>query len=562
MFLKTTLFLVLTLTSIPARSQNRTVVREKSELATAELQVVVAESAKLDERLSIVSVRARAAAVLSYYDAVGSETMFRTLWRFVEQLEDSEKEQAKLLILKYASSRNPKLAREFLAAASANSSKAGAAPPDSSRLNTKLAANLIDVDPSMAATLLERSLINSPSPADLGALARLRDKDSILSDYVAAKVLDGLVSQPTLASLAALQSFAAYAFPGPSVSMASPEAQFSLESLQFRYFLTGYEVLRTSLAESDEALKRQHYTERDLAYRAANQGQIAAILAALAPRLQPTLAAELATVANKLSAQVPPNITQLTKIAVARLTGNAFSSEIPEERFAFALTNGDFDEARQQLERVTDETKRKVYSQLLNRNEARALLARSDFIPALTKIRELEDQTTRLVMYLEALKAIKKKHEPELLKIVINEAMLLIPQTDRNGLHVRALLSFAAQSANTDTADDAVEFLRGAVTGLNHLKTTDKQENEAQTMAEAAMAELNDPNSLMDAPEMEQAFISIGLLDLDRGLTEAKRIENRPVQLIARLQVLQGFSKSFSVGSKGQKAPKISSPPK
>jgi hypothetical protein len=77
------------------------------------------------------------------------------------------------------------------------------------------------------------------------------------------------------------------------------------------------------------------------------------------------------------------------------------------------------------------------------------------------------------------------------------------------------------------------------------------------------MAELNNPSSLLDAPEMEQAFTSVGLFDLDRGLAEAKRIDNRSVQLVARLEVLQGFSKRNSLGLKGQRqAPKTSSPPK
>jgi hypothetical protein len=113
----------------------------------------------------------------------------------------------------------------------------------------------------------------------VGALVRLRDKDSFLSDYIAAKVLEGLPSKPTLVSLPALPLFAAYTFPGPEAPMMSVEAQSSLESLQFRYFFAGYEVLRSSLAETDEALRvQQHYTQRDLEFRAANQGQIAAIL--------------------------------------------------------------------------------------------------------------------------------------------------------------------------------------------------------------------------------------------------------------------------------------------
>ena len=77
------------------------------------------------------------------------------------------------------------------------------------------------------------------------------------------------------------------------------------------------------------------------------------------------------------------------------------------------------------------------------------------------------------------------------------------------------------------------------------------------------MAELNDPISLLDAPEMEQSFTSFGLHDPDKGLAEAKRIEDRSVQLVARLEVLQGFTKGNSRGSKARsESPKISSSPK
>jgi hypothetical protein len=392
-------------------------------------------------------------------------------------------------------------------------------------------------------------------------LVRLREKDSFLSDYIAAKVFDGLPSKPTLVSLATLQLFAAYTFPGPEAPIISVEAQSSLESLQFRYFFTGYEVLRTSLAEADEPLRlQQHYTQRDLEFRAANQAQIAAILAALAPRLQPSLAPELNAIAGRLSSQVPPNIAQITKLALARLKGDPFTSDDPEESFMFSLTNGDFEEARRALERITDETKSKIYAQLLIKTEARALLAHSELMPALIKIRNLEDQTTRLVMYLDAVRASKRKRDSEMTSLIINEARLLIPQTDRNGLHIRALFSFAAQ---LDAETDAADFLDSAVTSVNKLQKESANENEAKTLSEAAMAELNDPFSLLDAPEMEQSFTSFGLLDAEKGLAEAKRIDNRSVQLVARLEVLQGFSKRNSRGSKAQpQSPKISSSPK
>ncbi|HEV8188858.1 MAG TPA: hypothetical protein VGP83_13980 [Pyrinomonadaceae bacterium] len=548
MFLRATVFLILTLSAVPTSSQNRTIVREKSALAAAELQEIVTESAKLDDRLATVAVRARAAALMFYYDAVQSEALFRATWNFANQNIESEsvKEQAKLLILKHVIPRNYKLAREFLGEKPKSTDNASA-DDSSSPLASKLAANLMDVDPSMAAALLEPFLVSHPTPGAIATLVHLREKDSLLADYIAAKVLDRLPLQPTLISLATLHLFAAYMFPGPDTSMTSIQAEASLESLQLRYFFRACDVLRMSLAETDETLKARRYAPRDLEFRAANQGQVAAILAALAPRLQPTLAAELNAIAVKLSSQVPPNIAQVTRFALARLSAKRFTSDDPEENFAYALTSGDFEAASVQLERITDETKRKSYTQLLIKSEARALLARLDLMAALSKIRKLEDPTARLVMYLDALRVTKRKHEPEITKLIIDEARLLIPQTGRNGLHIRALLSFAAY---LEAATDAAEFLDSAVTSINALeiKSSD-DDNEAKTLTDKTMRELNNPTNLLDASEMEQAFTSAGAVDLDNGLATAKRIQIRSVQLIARLEVLQGFTK-VSMGSK------------
>ena len=41
---------------------------------------------------------------------------------------------------------------------------------------------------------------------------------------------------------------------------------------------------------------------------------------------------------------------------------------------------------------------------------------------AVEQIRKIEDQTTRLVLYLEALKSLRKKHDDDLTRIIVNEA--------------------------------------------------------------------------------------------------------------------------------------------
>ena len=77
------------------------------------------------------------------------------------------------------------------------------------------------------------------------------------------------------------------------------------------------------------------------------------------------------------------------------------------------------------------------------------------------------------------------------------------------------------------------------------------------------MAELNDPYNLLDSPEMEQAFSLVGSRDLDRGLAQAKGIELKPIQLLARLETVQGVIKSSSIKPRiPPKVPSVSSNPK
>jgi hypothetical protein len=66
--------------------------------------------------------------------------------------------------------------------------------------------------------------------------------------------------------------------------------------------------------------------------------------------------------------------------------------------------------------------------------------------------------------------------------------------------------------------------------------------------------------SLFDAPEMEQAFSSFGLVDLEGTLALASRIEAKPVRLLARLETIQGILKRLSQRLKmAPRAPNVSS---
>lgn len=518
-------------------------------IAEQEIESVVTEANKLNnQKYATVNITARAAMLVSYSDPVRAEKMLIDLWQIASEQADNDpnKQKAKVLILKYLHSRSPQLARKLMSERpqlqKSSSPLRALGLDDESKFDGRLARALVDTDPASAAAVLEQSLSTGITISSVSALTTLRERDFLLADYVATKAIDSTISQPTLTALPGLNLLGAYVFPGAEAPAPSIDAESSRQTLQFRYFSAAYDVLRASLNETREALiKNQHYTDRLLQFRGAYQAEVAAILAALAPRFQPSLALELSDIARRLAPQVPANMPRLTPSMLAQLSGN-FSSEDPEQRFFFALSKPDFDEARKELDRIKEDEKKNLYMQLVLKSEARAFLAKSELMEAVTAIRKLEDPTARLVMYMDALKAAKSKRDAEVSRVIINEARLLIPQTERNGLHLRALLSFTSQLARLGATDDAFEFLKSAVSTINSLGPAG-QESVSNSLAESAMAELNDPNSLLDEPEFEKAFVAVGLLDLNLGLTQAKKIQPKPVQLMARLLTIQGVIK-------------------
>ena len=551
----------LLLTPVSLNGQDRTEALNANRVsATEELENVITEAKRLTDKNAYVNITGRAAALISLSDPPRGEQILLELWKFSNGQTDKnfEADQARVRILKFLHARNSKLARRLLAE---RLSKDDSTPArlagfdDESTLPGKLAASLLDTDTAAAGAVLEQHLTTVVTNEGVGALSQLRERNFLLADYIAAKAIDAMITKPTLTSLPGLHLLGAYTFPGSEAPAPSMEAESSRQSLQYRYFATGLEVLRASLNESSDALvKEQHYTPRHLQFRGTFQAELAAILSALAPRFQPALIPELSGLAAKLAPQVPPGMPRLSRIVLGRLSGN-FSSDNPEEKFAFALSSADFSAAHSELERINDGDKRKLYGQVLIKSEARAFLAKGELMEAVTAIRKLDDPTTRLVMYLDALKATQKKRDSDVAKVIINEARLLVPQTDRNGMHLRALLAFASRLIKLGAQDDGVEFLNGAVTTINALSGRSNERNGGKSPAEEAMDELNDPNTLIDEPDMEQAFTAIGLLDLDVGLTHARKIQPKPVQLMARLQTIQGVIKQAA------SKPKPASPP-
>ena len=378
------------------------------------------------------------------------------------------------------------------------------------------------------------------TPAAIGSLARLREKDSLLSDFVVSKTLESLKAQPTLVSLSGLHVLIGYIFPSGDTAVPSGAAATSLEALQFKYFATTYDVLKRSLTESETVLLRnQNYTTADLRFRQLYQGQVATVLAALARRYQPLLSGELDNLARKLSLQLPPNVAQMSAFTASRLSSDPATSSDPETAIPVAIANRDFQEAGRLIDELKNDELKRSYLEIATKAQARTLLASSQLLEALQVIRKVEEPVARLLLYLEALKVAHKKGDAALTTTILGEARTLVPQSNRNGVHVRALLSFVSQPNGVIGEDDRWKFLEGAVLAINSLPPKNDDTEQIKSASDLAWEQLNDPRSLVDAPELESAFSILGNIDLERAITEARMIAIKPVQLIARLEAIE-----------------------
>src|SRR6266850_6231193 len=203
MLLKSIILLSIILAPFQIIAQQPQIAKTQREKTSAEeLEAVIAEAGKLDDKLATINVKTRAAALVSLSDPVRSEMMFVELWKFAKGQPDKDfdKEKALTLILKHLFPRNPKLAKQLLSEEpkpDESSLELRATGRDPSlRRTAKLASQLVDEDPRAASELLERNLSTGMTSAGLNALLRLRDKDPLLSDFVVAKALDGLKAQP------------------------------------------------------------------------------------------------------------------------------------------------------------------------------------------------------------------------------------------------------------------------------------------------------------------------------------------------------------------------------
>lgn len=512
--------------------------------ALQEIEGVIVDTAKLDDPLNMVSVKSRAASLMWRYDRKRAQVMFLDLWKYIDQQrsESFDQDEARTVLLRNLYPINSSLAAKLLTELSERQheeaslgAQATGKDPSLRRL-ANISTGLVDQDPAMAARLLEQSLSMGVTPTALSVLSRMREKNSTLANYVVSQTLDHLRSRPTIVALTGLHLLTAYIFPSEPYSADSSEAGGSDERLRFQYFSTAYEILKASLEETDSVLiKEKHYSELDLRFRAIYQGQIALVLAALAPRYGPQFVEELNLIARRLSGSTPANIADISKFIVARLKGDQTNSEDPDTAISVAIANGDFDVARRLIDKVDDEDKRKAFSQMLAKVEFKALVAEANLSEALNVARRIENVNLRVMLYLQLARAAYRKDDINLSRLVLSEARSALANTEKDGMRARLLLSFASEVSSISESD-AIDILHNAVVAINSLpKPTSSAESGDQSPTELALAELNDPRSFTDSPDLQRAFSSVARVDFDGTLLAAGRINPVSVQLMAKL---------------------------
>lgn len=559
--------LLLLATAMAQEATEKTSARQQraiAERAVAEIDNVLATADRLMDKTAWVKVRAKAANLIWLYDSRRARTMFTELWKWIEEQEEKgfEREAARALVLKNLSPRDAKLAMTFLDELSEKNQKtspdyvAQALGRDETlKRQTVLASDLIEQDTGSAALLLQKSLSVSVSPAAMLALLKLRDKDPVLADYVASQTLESLKGKPSFVALLGANLMLEYVFPAKqnfSESFHLPPDH----TLRAQFFFTAYEILRASLAEDVAALRKNpQYSKGMLTVRDTYQGKLAIVLATLAAEQSSEKLAELQEIAGKLVKNLPPEVVQSANVLQLRLSN---SKPKPEDGVVLAVTiainREEFDEAKSLIGKVEDENLKKALTQALVQVEFRSHMGRANLAEALVVARQVEDLNLQASMFAQVAKATFRKGEIEFSKLILLEGRAALAKAECNGVQLKATFALAAEACGISVTEALELLYRGAACVSYLAKQGDAGDANSPPQLRALLAEINSPARLTEEPELRRAFALAAGLDFDNTLLAAGAIEEKVVELTARLAVCEGALKR-SAGVAEKKIP-------
>lgn len=523
--------------------------RLKYQRATQEVEFILSSADKIDNPLLMAKVKAKAANVIWTQSPEQSRAIFVKLWDYIDSQTDKsfDKEEARMAVLQYLLPKDRALANRLLKKSAGNTEekvsdfdKINGKDPETRRL-AFTSYRLAETDATLAATVLEQSLAHSTPPMVAPILTRIRERNPLLANYVASRALENFLNQPRTVALIGLNTLVAYLFPYTPSPAASPEVAESDENLRFQFMSVGYQILKESLTESDEFLiKEQQLSKQSLGFRTFSQAMLAAILTALAPRYAPQYFVALNEAANRLIATQSKQFADLIQFQVAAVkgtigaTGETERSEVSEAEISNALSKGDFKEAENLIDKLKDETKKKTWTQLLLKAQTKFHLTNGELLLALSAARKMDNAAQRMLLLAEIAKAAHKKRDQVLLTDILLEARKTSADSLPKGTHAATLFAIAAETAYF-AAPEATLMLQDAVAVVNSM-TYSVDDKKADS---SSAAFLNDPNRFVDSTEMMRAFAALGEVNIEDTLLVAGKLENKPVQMAARLATIE-----------------------
>lgn len=516
------------------------------ELALQELASVIAEAQNLQDKRDAFKVLAKSANLLWLQSPTKSRSMFQQLWQVTneEMQTTDDREEARTDILRYLAPRDSKLAAKFLAEPLPDSTNAPEASfsqlvkggdPTSKRL-IHLASKLVQQEDNIqAASVLERALAVTVTPAALSTLTKLRQRSPTATDNLVSETLNKLKSRPTVLSLPSLYLLVDYVFPSSNVNPNAAAVNPPGQALRAQYFSTSYIVLKNSLKESEAMLlKDQGYSQNDLRFRSMFQNHLAGILATLAPRFAPELTPELNTLATERLAGLSNDATVMSRFTRLRLSDTEESSGDRYTDIAVALAKGEIYAAERLLRGVEDENVRKAVGQTIAKVAFDLHLAKSELDGALSQARKLENYETKAIAFAQLARAARAKGNTGFTKLIVAETLSFFSGNKPSGLQARALLMLAPEALDL-SVPDSLDLLYRAVTVINDLPEVSATKGSGGVNS----YNLDNPLSLRDAPELQRAFAAIASHDFKGALSIARQIEPEPIGLLARLATLE-----------------------
>ena len=507
------------------------------DLQQAEIERVIADTAKLQNATVMVKLRAKATNLLWGHDPERARKMMLDLFNYVEELKDEyfDREGARTAVLEATISRDHDFAIELLKKLSVGA-KNDSHEAESLRL-AKLAYNFVDNDTALAASILEESMRDGVPPTAMASIAKLRETDPLLANRVVSTTVTRLNSIQGPQAISGLAILSSYLYPIGVYSLPDSRTRASDEQLRVLFFRTGYEVVKGAIAIMGGASTSNSAGISTLTR--AHLAMLTATISEMSRQYEPVLFTELSGFANQLIEDQPVAVKRLIASQLAminRMPSAGSNKKIdPEVEITGALSRGDFAAAEKLINEESDSEHAKAMIQLLRRAQLKDFVAKSQLYEALGIAPKIDDLEMRLTGLIDIAKASVRLKKHDLVNAVLNN-IKAVPLSDQKGLRSRSLFRAAAELSAYST-EESLGLIREGIKILNSLQTMTERE---RSISRSPKDRLNDANSLIDSVDFNHAFAKLGQYDLEMTFNAADYIEHPAVKLSARMASLRG----------------------